>query len=153
MYHTFQFKYEKITYQELNESLQKLINDAISALKGSYSPYSNYRVGAAILLQNGKIITGSNQENSSFPCTTCAERSALNYSQSAYPETAVEYIAIVAQKEGNKEIENFISPCGLCRQALLETERKQKKHIKVLLVCKDFIIVIESIQHLLPFAF
>ena len=153
MRYTFSFKYEKTTIQELSKPEQELVKKATEALNGSYSPYSNFRVGAAILLQNGDIITGSNQENSSFPCTTCAERSALNYAQSIYPDTTIQYIAIVAKKRGNEEIEDFISPCGLCRQALLETERKQKKQIKMLLVCKDSILIIDSAQHLLPFAF
>lgn len=147
------FKYQQLVWQALSEADQQLSKSAVEALNGSYSPYSKFKVGAAIKLQNGLIITGANQENSAYSCGICAERAALYNAQSIYPNLKVEAIAIAAQIHDSAEIEATISPCGLCRQALAEVENRQASPIRVLMVgCKE-IIVVDSVSDLLPFAF
>lgn len=137
----------------MNTENQELVEKALEALTGSYSKYSEFSVGAALILEDGTIIKGSNQENAAYTCGICAERVALYYAQASYPTSIVKAIAIVARKNDSDEIEPSISPCGLCRQALLEVETKQQVPIKVLMVGKDDIVVVNSIKDLLPFSF
>lgn len=149
----FRFSYIKSSLNELDEQDKQLAEKAMEALRGSHSDYSHFAVGASVMLDNGVTVLGSNQENVSYPCTTCAERSALNYAQSAYPDTNVVAIAIVAQRHESPVPEDFVSPCGLCRQALVEIERRQNHPIKVLLVGRESVTILQSSLNLLPFAF
>lgn len=116
----------------------------------AYAPYSQFRVGAAALLENGEIVTGSNQENAAYPSGLCAERTALFYAGAQYPDVPVKTLAIVASnKEGRVAM---ITPCGACRQVL--TEVAQRFHpFRVLLCGRDETIIIEDNRLLLPFAF
>lgn len=116
----------------------------------AYAPYSQFKVGAAALLENGEILTGSNQENAAYPSGLCAERTALFYAGAQYPDVPVKTLAIVASnKEGRV---GMITPCGACRQVLMEVA--QRFHpFRVLLCGRDETIIIEDNRLLLPFAF
>lgn len=140
------------SYNELADIDKKLIDLAKEATKRSYSPYSKFRVGAALLLSNGETVTGSNQENVAFPSGTCAERTAIFYAHSQYPDEKIIKIAIAAYYEGDF-VKNPISPCGACRQAILEYEKLGGTAIKVLLYGKDEIYILEGIKTLLPLQF
>jgi len=152
-------KYFKITtkvqifcYNELILEEKKLIDSAKIACSRAYAPYSQFQVGAAVLLANGEIITGNNQENVAFPSGLCAERTALFYANSQYPEQAVKSLAIAAYTQGDF-VELPISPCGACRQVILETEIRYQSPIKIYLYGKKEIYVVEGIKDLLPLAF
>ncbi|MBT3208602.1 MAG: cytidine deaminase [Bacteroidetes bacterium] len=138
--------------KELDLKDKLLVGKAKNAIKSAYSPYSKFQVGAAVLLKNGEIITGSNQENAAYPSGLCAERVALFYANSKFPEVPVSAIAI-CNFSAFKEIEKPISPCGACRQVLLETEIRFQNPIKVILVGQNKIQVINEVKQLLPLSF
>ncbi len=140
-------------YNELDNIEQKLIDIAREATNRSYAPYSHFCVGAAILLDNGEIVAGANQENVAYPSGTCAERSACFYAHAQYPEAKFVSIAISARDTSGKEIARPISPCGSCRQALLEYETLAGHNVKVLLSGREEIYILPSIKSLLPLAF
>lgn len=140
-------------YDELSAIEQKLVDEARNATLRSYVPYSKFSVGAAILLSNGEIITGANQENVAYPSGTCAERTACFYAHAKYPEAHFQTIAIAARGTDGNELTHPISPCGSCRQALLEYEMLAKENTKVILVGANEIYIIPSIKSLLPLAF
>ena len=139
-------------YDELHQEEKKLIDYAKKACYNAYAPYSQFHVGAAALLANGEIVTGSNQENVAFPSGLCAERTALFYANSQYPEQAVKSLAIAAYTQGDY-IDKPISPCGACRQVILETEIRFKNQVKIYLYGKKEIYIIDGIGDLLPLAF
>ncbi|NPA45422.1 MAG: cytidine deaminase [Chlorobi bacterium] len=144
--------YEYDSLQELNESEQILIKKSKEAVKNAYAPYSKFNVGAAVLLENGEIITGTNQENAAYPSGLCAERVAIFYANSKYPDVAIKSLAVTAFY--NEEyIENPLPPCGACRQVIVESETRFKKPIKIYLVSKEKITVIEDAKSLLPLNF
>ncbi len=142
-----------LTAEELDPQEKALIDTAREATRRSYAPYSRFNVGAAILLDNGEIVSGSNQENAAFPSGTCAERTACFYAHSRYPDTRFVSIAIAARDTNGKEVISPISPCGACRQALLEYETLAGHNVKVLLVGHDEIYMLPSVKSLLPLAF
>lgn len=146
-------KVEELKYDELNPRELELVRLAKEATSRSYAPYSNFRVGAAILLSNGEIITGANQENAAYPSGTCAERSACYYAGATYPDAKFEAIAIAARGTDGEFVDEPCSPCGACRQALLQYELLAGKGVKTLLVGRDRIYRLESIRSILPFAF
>ncbi|MDE6489704.1 MAG: cytidine deaminase, partial [Muribaculaceae bacterium] len=119
------------SYAELDETSRRLVDMARQATERSYAPYSKFHVGAAILLDNGEIITGSNQENAAYPSGTCAERTAAYYAHSQYPDARFRTIAIAARGTDGDEVPAPISPCGACRQALLEYEKLAGKDVTV----------------------
>lgn len=131
---------------------KKLIDTAKEATKDSHAPYSKFNVGAALLLSNGTILHGNNQENAAFPSGTCAERTTIFYAHANYPKETIETLAIAAFFEG-KFLEKPISPCGSCRQAILEYETLAKKPIRILLYGEKEIYVLDSIASLLPLCF
>ncbi len=131
---------------------KQLINKAIEITSHSYSPYSHFSVGAAVLLENNQIILGSNQENAAYPSGLCAERVALFYANSQFPNVAVKAIAVAA-KTSQGLINKPVPPCGACRQVMLETEIRFQKPIKVILISKDKIQIIENAKQLLPLNF
>ena len=137
---------------ELNTEDNLLINSAKEASEKAYSPYSKFSVGAAVLLENGKIIQGNNQENAAYPSGLCAERVALFYANSKYPDIAVKSIAITVKKN-DKFNDNPVPPCGACRQVMLETEMRFKTPIKVILYGEQKIQIIDKISDLLPLDF
>lgn len=138
---------------ELSPVEQELINKAIDACDSAYAPYSDFHVGAALLLDNGKIITGNNQENVAYPSALCAERVAIYYAGSQYPNTAIKTVAITC-KSDTVHLTEPLSPCGACRQAMAEYETRHNSKIKVILVGEsNKIIVVDSVADLLPFMF
>lgn len=145
------FEYE--SEKELSAADALLVKEAESSVKTAYAPYSKFRVGAAVLLANGKIIKGSNQENAAYPSGLCAERVALFAASSMYPGIDVKAIA-VAVSSGNKNNTAPAAPCGGCRQVMAEFESMSKKKIKVLMKGRaKEIFVIHSVAELLPLAF
>ena len=137
---------------ELAAADQELIMKARAAAPKAYAPYSNYLVGAALRLEDGSIVTGNNQENASSPLGTCAERSAIFWANANYPDLAIEHIVITAiDQHGN--IAQNISPCGACRQVMLETQHRFKKPMRVILDSRNKIEVLENAESLLPLSF
>ena len=139
-------------YEELNEADRELMDAAIDATRRSYSPYSKFSVGAAVRLQSGTIVTGSNQENAAYPSGLCAERTTLFYANSRYPEEAVETLAIAAKNEQGF-LESPIPPCGACRQVMLETEERFKRPMRILLYSLHDIYETRGTKDLLPLSF
>ncbi len=139
-------------FEELTEEQQLLVTKAKEATANSYSPYSKFRVGAALKLANGSITVGANQENASYPVGLCGERVALFAAQAQQPDQAVKTIAIAARNE-NGFMSEPISPCGMCRQAIMEVEDRYKQPIEILLYGTEGTLVIKSIRDLLPLYF
>lgn len=151
-----EFKISYSEYQSINEldkADQELAKLAIDAMKNAYAPYSKFHVGAALKLENGEMIQGNNQENIAYPSGLCAERVALFYSGANYPGIAIQTLCIVAK--GDLIPNNAIlSPCGSCRQVMLESENRQKNPIKVILINQDgSLYVVDSVKFFLPFGF
>jgi len=148
------------TQANLSEDEKNLCNKAREAMKTSYSPYSNFRVGAAVLLEDGSIIQGSNQENAAYGPTNCAERSALFTIGSMGKQTQIRKIAVIARPAGATEtpvpLEQEVSgsPCGICRQVMKEYESLGgQKWVILMIQNSDRVFRIEGIDVLLPFAF
>ena len=139
-------------YDELPESYRILVDEAKKATENSYAPYSGFNVGAAVLLENGEIVSGTNQENAAYPSGLCAERTTMFYANSKYPNVAPKALAI-ATFAGGDFLEEPITPCGACRQVLLETEMRYGVDIDVLLYGKKGVYVVKSVKALLPLAF
>ncbi len=138
---------------ELSPIDQKLVGLASEATYTSYSPYSRFSVGAAILLDNGEIVTGSNQENAATPSSLCAERTAAYYAHARYPDARFVAIAIAARDTEGKPLREPISPCGACRQALLEYETLAGHNVRVILVGTEFCYLLPSVASTLPLCF
>lgn len=147
----FVTKIQIYSYNELNEEDKNLVNLAKEATKSSYAPYSNFHVGAALLLDNGVIIKGANQENAAF-AGICGERSACYNAGANYPGVPIKKLAIASFTRGDF-VESPTAPCGVCRQALLEFETQAGKPIEVILVGKEKIYKVDCIKSLLPLAF
>lgn len=137
---------------ELTPEEVHLIEKAREQVSKSYAPYSKFSVGAAVLLENGEIFAGSNQENSAYPSGLCAERVAMFYANAQYPDVAVKTLAITAFSDGNF-LQEPITPCGSCRQVLLETENRFKKDITVFLDGQKYIYRLDKVKELLPLSF
>ena len=150
----FEFSFEVYdTSDELTADDQQLLNAAREVTRKAYAPYSNFYVGAAAKLSNGKTVTGTNQENASFPVGMCAERVLLGAASSLYPGTPIETLAVSYQSNVVRS-DHPISPCGMCRQALQEFELRAGKPIRLILGgMEGKIYVIESATQLLPLAF
>ena len=138
---------------ELSDTEQTLVQSAIAATSHSYAVYSHFHVGAAVLLRNGETIIGCNQENISYPAGICAERSAIYAAGAKYPDTPIEMIAIAARNVYGELQEEPISPCGICRQVMIETETRFQHPIHILLYGTKKIYVIDGIQTLMPLSF
>lgn len=141
------------TLENLPVEERALCEAALEATSRAYAPYSNFHVGAAILLSNGEVITGANQENAAFPSGTCAERSACFYAHARYPEAKFRVIAIAARNSSGQLTEPPTAPCGACRQALLEYETLAGAPVRVMLVGRDNVYTVPSVKSLLPLAF
>ena len=139
-------------YDELNEADRALVTTAKEATARSYVPYSHFSVGAAALLGDGTVVSGTNQENAAYPSGLCAERTTLFYANSRYPDQPVITLAIAARTEKDF-IDNPMPPCGACRQVILETEKRYGQPIRILLYGKECIYEIKSIGDLLPLSF
>jgi cytidine deaminase len=139
--------------EELDITDQNLCREAVKAMANSHSPYSKFKVGAALLLQSGRIIYGSNQENVAYPSGLCAERVALFHWGATYPDDPIQSIAITAHTN-DFPLHKPVTPCGSCLQVLAEYEKKQDHPIRVILYCKDGPVWVTSgIESFLPFLF
>jgi cytidine deaminase len=150
----YEFEYEQLEHAGLlSLSDQALLNAAIKATETAYAPYSNFKVGAAALLSTGEIILGSNQESASFPVGICAERTLLNSIGSQYPNATIVSMAISYDPLNKPSVEP-ISPCGMCRQSLLDYENRYQAPIKIILAGKSGpVMLLPSAANLLPFGF
>jgi cytidine deaminase len=138
---------------ELPIATQQLMAQAVAIRKKAYAPYSKFRVGAAILLDNGEIVLGSNQENAAYPSGLCAERVAIFYAGSMYPDAKIVQMAITAASDTNKT-ESPIPPCGACRQSIAEYEIKQESPIEIYFMGESGAIYkSNSLKNLLPLMF
>lgn len=149
------------TLDELQPEDRRLVDEAREATRSSLATYSGFHVGAAILMANGEIVTGANQENAAYPSGTCAERTACFYASARYPGVAMRKIAIAAWTRNHAPEEADweecfqalpISPCGACRQALLEYEHLHGQ-IEVILYGRDRVYILPSVASLLPLSF
>lgn len=140
------------SFEELSPGDQLLVDKAKAACLNAYAPYSNFNVGAAIQLSNGIIVEGNNQENAAYPSGLCAERVAMFYANSQYPDVPVEAIAIVAMNDEGI-LKDPIAPCGSCRQVLLESEKRMKQEFYILLVGTESVYKINNSSALLPLSF
>ncbi|HSU50325.1 MAG TPA: cytidine deaminase [Segetibacter sp.] len=139
--------------KELSNEVQDLMEQAIEIRKKAYAPYSKFRVGAALLLDNGKIILGSNQENAAYPSGLCAERVAIFHAGSVYPEAKILKMAITAASDNN-QTKAPIPPCGSCRQSIAEYEIKQETPIEIYFMGEiGEVYKSTSLKNLLPFMF
>lgn len=145
--------YKTCDDDELTDVDRRLIDSAKAACSSAYAPYSKFQVGAAVLLANGEIICGSNQENAAYPSGICAERCAVFYANSRYPDSAVIALAIVASNTPGEFLFTPITPCGACRQVLLETQRRFNTPMRILLYGTSQVLAFDSINTLLPFQF
>lgn len=147
-----QYQFEYIKYSsldELDETRKNLVNKSIEIAKQAHVPYSNFHVGAAVLLENGEILVGNNQENASYPVGTCAERTLLNYVHANFPEQKKLILAVSVL-----DTDQDVSPCGMCRQAILEYENLQNENIEIILYNNSgSLILIPSAQSILPLNF
>lgn len=150
----FEFEYE--VYHDINELKNEdanLLTKARAVTKQAYAPYSNFFVGATAKLANGEIVSGTNQENASYPVGICAERVLLGNAATLYPGVGIDTVAISYDSKDIKS-DHPISPCGMCRQSLLEYETRTDKPIRLILAGQEGnIIVVKTASFLLPFAF
>lgn len=138
---------------EINDEISKLIDKAKEAANLAYAPYSNFHVGAALLLDSGEVITGNNQENAAYPAGLCAERVAFFAAKSNNPKAVIQKVAIVAKNSSENHFK-LVPPCGSCRQVMSEYENNQQEPIKVYLYGEDGkVYESDSIENLLPFKF
>jgi cytidine deaminase len=151
-----EFKFSFEVYDSIRELSQEdawLLQKAGEVTQHAYAPYSHFRVGAVAKMTNGEIVTGSNQENASFPVGLCAERALLASASSLFPQVPIQSIAI-SYRSDNVSSDHPISPCGICRQSLQEYEMRVAHPIRLILGgMEGKIYVIESASSLLPLAF
>ena len=138
--------------QEMSSETERLLIEAQTSAKRAYAPYSNFKVGVALLLSNGKIISANNQENAAYPSGLCAERVALFFANANYPQESVTHLLIYAETEYGA-VKTPITPCGACRQVLIEKERNQKEPIKIYLVGAEVMYTVDSASQLMPLSF
>lgn len=143
-------EYESLDQLELRD--RELAQAAIEATKGSYAPYSNFNVGAAVRLDNGQIVKGSNQENAAYPSGICAERTAMFYASANYPENAMTAIAITASQNGTL-CDNPATPCGSCRQVMAQYQTKGGQPMEILLIGGKKIWKFGKVDDVLPLIF
>jgi cytidine deaminase len=141
------------SWKELSSDDQELVSNAYKVMDSAYAPYSKFKVGASLRLSDNQIINGSNQENVAYPSGLCAERVALFYAGANYPDLEVNTLCVVAKGDLLPH-EQLLSPCGGCRQVMMETESRQENNIRVILVSQnDNAVIFSSSKSLLPLAF
>ena len=147
-----------INYEEFNSASemlpedQQLVKAALEAQEGSYSPYSDFQVGAALRLINGVIVKGANQENIAYPSGLCAERTAMFWAGANYPDVPFDTLAIAGSDHGVL-CESPASPCGACRQVMAEYQKKHNRPLKIILIGSQRIRKFHCVDDLLPFIF
>lgn len=146
-------RYENYRLDELSDIDKKCVEQSLLARSNAYAPYSNFSVGASLLLDNGEFILGNNQENRAYPSGLCAERVALFHFGANYPNNIIKAIAITANnKEGT--FKEMIKPCGGCLQVIAEYELKQKEKIRMILYSDtDKVLIAEGVENFLPMIF
>jgi cytidine deaminase len=150
---TLKLNFTSAHLSELETKDQELIANAKEAFITAYAPYSGFLVGASVLLDNGEIVNGSNQENVAYPSGLCAERVAMFYAGAKFPDAKIKAIAVSVISK-NFKVTDVISPCGACRQVMAEYEDKQAQPIKVILHSPtDDVLIADTVQDLLPFMF
>ena len=147
-----QTKVTTCTLEEMEPSLRELVEKAKAMTQNAYCPYSHFHVGAAARLADGQIVAGSNQENAAYPSGLCAERTTLFAANANNPNTPVEALAIACYTQGHYT-KDAASPCGACRQVMLETEHRFGKPMQVILYGEDMCYVFDSAADLLPLNF
>ena len=148
----FDFAYTETPLVELPTSIQTLAEEALKSTTLSYAPFSGFHVGCAVLLDNGEVVVGANQENASYPCGLCAERVALYNASTLHPKAQIVALAIAA-RNGDSPTESPVSPCGACRQVLAEYTARQESPIGVVMVGQSRTVWVHDARNLLPFAF
>ncbi len=137
---------------DLNKDDRRLLEKAMEAGENAYSPYSGFKVGAAVRLNTGEIITGSNRENAAFPSGICAEHNAISSAGASFPDSKIVSIAVCAGRDGSYTAEP-VSPCGNCRQVMVEEEYRNGQEIRIILYGRSRIYVIEGVKNILPLYF
>jgi cytidine deaminase len=137
---------------ELEPEIQVLISKAKEQIENAYAPYSGFHVGAAVLLQNGALFVGSNQENAAYPSGLCAERVALFYANAQFPGVPVKALAVAAFTN-NEFLAEPVTPCGACRQVILESETRFENSIDIYLYGTNYVYHIANAHDLLPLSF
>ncbi len=147
-------EYEELeNWEDLSFEDHVLVKKAYEVMDNAYAPYSKFKVGASVRLSNNEVVTGSNQENIAYPSGLCAERVALFYAGANFPNEKVETLCIVA-KGDLVPVETILSPCGSCRQVMIETEKRQDENYRIILVSQNGkTIIFNSALDLLPLAF
>lgn len=138
---------------ELSEKERELVKKAIEATERSYAPYSRFSVGAALMLRNGEVIIGCNQENAAFPAGICAERAAIYSAGAQYPNEPVMMLAIAARNALGELQQEPVPPCGICRQVLLETETRFNQPVRLLLYGQSHVYIVDGVKELMPLSF
>ena len=150
---TLSIQYQEFSSpEEMTAQDQALVKAALEAQKGSYSPYSHFQVGAALLLDNGMVVKGANQENAAYPSGLCAERTAMFWAGANYPDVPMDTLAIAGSDNGVL-CDNPATPCGACRQVMAEYQKKHGKPLKIILVGSKRIRKFACVDDLLPFIF
>lgn len=144
--------YDFCSFDELTSEEQSLVRHACDATRNSYAPYSRFHVGAAVMLRSGRIVIGANQENAAFPSGLCAERTAIFAAQANYPDDAVVMLAIAAS-DANGLRDKPVTPCGACRQVVLQMEERYRQPVEILLYGRSGVYRINSVKDLLPLSF
>ena len=139
--------------QELSVEEQHLLDLAVEATRRSYAPYSHFCVGAAVRLENGAEVIGCNQENAAYPSGLCAERTALFAAGTQYPDVPVSVLAVAARGTDGELLDEPVSPCGSCRQVIIESETRAKRPIRILLYGRRCVYVVDGIRNLMPLMF
>lgn len=150
---TIEIKLQSWLYEELSESDRILVDLAKEATFSSYSPYSKFSVGAALLLENGTVVKGCNNENAAYPVTLCAERTAIFSAQAQYPNVPIVALAVAARNMKGEFVVKPVTPCGSCRQVIAEQEYRYGRSIRVLMVGEDEILIAKSVKDILPLCF
>ena len=147
-----EINYFSCNFDELESNDKIVIEAAKKALFNAYAPFSGFKVGAALELENGEIFSSNNQENEVLPVGVCAERSLLNYTRANRPDLIIKTIAIAGLScRSNKLV--CTPPCGICRQTLRDIEKRQGKDIRILIYSEDKILIVENVKTLLPIEF
>ena len=144
--------YKEYTFDELSGEDRQLVEAAVGAMRNAYSPYSNFKVGAAVRLSDGSIVIGSNQENAAYPSGLCAERTAMFAASAQHPELDIRSLAVAGGLDGQLE-EVPASPCGACRQVMAQYQRKAGAPLSVLITGADKVWKFERVDDILPFIF
>ena len=144
--------YKEYTFDELSGEDRQLVEAAVGAMRNAYSPYSNFKVGAAVRLSDGSIVIGSNQENAAYPSGLCAERTAMFAASAQHPELDIRSLAVAGGLDGQLE-EVPASPCGACRQVMAQYQRKAGAPMSVLVVGAECVWKFDRVDDILPFIF